>query len=66
MPVNAASPIAKNIPDVLIGEYGGGALIHSPFGVFMCDRSEANVLRNTSAGTTLNFLQKKKNLNLEH
>lgn len=46
-----------HVPGVLIGKYGGGVLIHSPFGFFICDRSEAKVLRNDSAGITRNFLR---------
>lgn len=48
--------VIYQIPAVPIGEYGGGVLIHSPLGFFMCDRSEAKVLRNDSAGITRNFL----------
>lgn len=51
------SQVTYKLPVVLIGEYAGGVLIHSPFGFFMWDRSEAKVLRNTSAGITLNFLK---------
>ena len=51
------SQVTYKLPVVLIGEYAGGVLIHSPFDFFMWDRSEAKVLRNTSAGITLNFLK---------